>query len=76
MNLCCKCLEADMIYIIYLCHEWFQNHGFAKVRNLPGTLSQNSSESSLMTALAIGDFTWLMGQRDSIGSVFPSQLYA
>lgn len=37
-------------------------------------MSQNFSESNLMTALAVGDFSWLMGQRESIGSEQPDRV--
>lgn len=37
-------------------------------------LSQNSSESSFMTALALGGLTWLMGQRNSMAVFFHSSM--
>lgn len=40
------------------------------LRSVPGTWSQNASESYLMTALAAGGVAWLMGQRNSFGTLF------
>ena len=54
-------------------HVAQESYGFVKIRNLPGNLTWNSSKSNVMIALAIGDFTRLMGQRNSVGSVFPFQ---
>lgn len=62
----------DIHYLLR--HEWIKNHAALwKSGKCLELGSQNSSESNLMTALAVGGLTWLMGQRNSIGSVFPFQ---
>lgn len=40
------------------------------LRSVPGTWSQNASENCLMSALVDGGVTWLMGQRNSFGTLF------
>lgn len=40
------------------------------LRSVPGTWSQNSRENYVMTALAAGGVAWLMGQRNSFGTLF------